>query len=112
MWTLKKSSLFIKQVDIFSHEYKSSSGVDVATRFVDAVEEAIEFVQNRPLACRVYQESKQHSKLQQYEFRKWWVKGFPYSIFFRVSDDKEILLEAIYAHKMDIAKRFSHDLKN
>jgi hypothetical protein len=61
--------------------YKENAGQETAERFVDAVEEAINFVQAQPLTCRVYYEVKTHPRLQHYEFRKWSGKGFPHSLF-------------------------------
>ena len=96
----------------FAKGYKDNAGQEVAERFIDAVEEAIAFVQTQPLACRVYYESKTHPQLQHYEFRKWSVKGFPHAVFFRLSESQEIFLEAIYAQRMHVMNRLSSDTQS
>jgi mRNA-degrading endonuclease RelE of RelBE toxin-antitoxin system len=44
-------------------------------------------------------------------FRKWRVGGFPVSVFFRIENEDVIVLEALYAHRMDIAARFTDDIE-
>lgn len=110
-YKLHKSALFLRQLQAFAAAYRNdlNAGNPVALRFVDGVEAACSFIQKRPLACGIYHEASLHPDLKSYEFRKWRVKGFPHSIFFRIDGDV-ILLEAIYAHKMDIAGRLPDDL--
>lgn len=106
MWTLKKSSLFKHQLIYFAKNYK-----EIANRFLDSVENSLSFIQSKPLACSIYQDAKKHPLLQQYEFRKWPIKGFRHYVFFRVLDNQEILLEAIYAYRMDTITHFGSDFK-
>ena len=109
MWKVQKSDLFIKQLSDHAHYYKRHAGKDIAQKFLRKVGEAIIFIQSNPMACRVYQEAAEHSLLRGYEFRRWNVAHFPYSIFFRLEENR-IILEVIYAHRMNILKRFSSDL--
>jgi hypothetical protein len=112
MWTLKKSMLFKRQLSVFAKGYNENAGHKTAIRFIDTVEEAINFIQKKPLVCRIYYEVQKHPQLQNYEFRKWSVKGFPHTVFFRFSGDRTILLEAIFAHRMNTIKRLSDDAKS
>jgi len=112
MWALKKSRLFKRQLMDFAKWDKDNAGQETAERFVDAAEKAIHFVQAQPLACRVYHEAKTHPQLQHDEFRKWSVKGFPHSLFFRLSENQEIFLEAIYVQRMHMMKRLSSDTQS
>lgn len=110
-YTLHKSALFLRQLKVFTLAYRDdpNAGKNVALRFVDGVEAASAFIQERPLACGIYHEASLHPDLKRYEFRKWRVTRFPHSIFFRV-EGKVILLEAIYAHRMNVAGRLPDDV--
>lgn len=110
-YTLHKSALFLRQLQSFAVAYlhDPNAGKAIALRFVDAVEAASAFIQERSLACSIYHEACLNPNLKPYEFRKWRVKGFPHSIFFRV-DGNAVLLEAIYAHKMNIGDRLPDDV--
>lgn len=110
MWKIQKSALFKKQLLEFARNYKEVANLKTANRFLDYVDDAIKFIGKSPFACAVYFESKELEALQQYEFRKWSVKVFPHSVFFRVVDDKMILIEAIYAHRMNTLKRIASDI--
>ncbi len=110
MWQVQKSALFKKQLLEFAENYKKIADLKTANRFLDNVDHAIKFIGKSPLACAVYFEAQELEVLHQYEFRKWSVKVFPHSIFFRIVDDKIILLEAIYAHRMNTIKRMSSDI--
>lgn len=111
MYEIQKSALFHRQVVLFAREYAQdvNAGETIAVRFVDKVEEATQFIQKSPFACLVYQDAKQHPKLRGIEYRKWRVKGFPHSVFFRIKDNT-IIVAGIYAHKMNIEARFPSDL--
>lgn len=113
MYQVQKSKLFTRQVLAFAKGYAVdiNAGKVIALRFVDEVETATDFIAKNPLACGVYHGAKNHEQLQRYEFRKWHVKNFPHSIFFRLKGNT-IMLEAIYAHKMDITGRFSSDMSS
>lgn len=113
MWRVKKSDLFKKQLLTFSLDYKQRAGKDVARKFMISVNQAIDFINENPLICGVYIEAQTHDLLKNYQFRKWSVNGFPHSLFFRVEKtNKTIMLECIYAQRMDIIQRFPSDMKN
>jgi hypothetical protein len=111
VYEIQKTALFRRQVVLFAREYAQdiNAGETVALRFVDRVEEATRFIQSNPFACSVYQDAKKHPKLQEGEYRKWRIKGFPHSVFFRV-EDHTIIVAGVYAQKMNIAVRFPSDL--
>ncbi len=108
-WKVYKSALFKRQWRDFALYYKAEAGQVVAERFVDAVEEALNFISTMPLACSKYQPASE--SLLKYEFRKWRLKGFPYTIFFKVTKDKTIMIEAIYGQHMDIENRIQNDIE-
>ena len=105
MWQIKTSALFDKQLFEFAENYKQKADLETADRFLDCVDDSMGHIGKSPLSCVVYHELKKIEGLQEYEFRKWRVPVFPFSIFFRILDDEIILIEAIYAHRMDIGKR-------
>jgi len=105
MWQIKKSTLLKRQLMAFAHNYKNNVGEETAERFIDEISKAIEFISNNPLACAIYLDAREEKSLKQYEFRKWRVRIFPHSIIFRI-EDETIILEAVYAHKMNATKRF------
>ena len=113
MYHLQKSRLFKRQVQSFAKSYALdvNAGKAVALRFVDEVEATTKFIAKNPLACSIYHDAKTHDQLKLYEFRKWRVKNFPHSLFFRIDGDT-IILEAIYAHKMDITGRFPSEFSS
>ena len=112
MWTIKRSALFKRQLLAYALDYKNRVNTETAERFIDAVGNAVTFVGKKPLACGRYMEAHKHKELTQYEFRKWHVEPFPHSIFFRLTDNNVILLEALYAHRMNTVMKLSLDLKN
>ncbi len=80
--------------------YRERAGRDVAIKFIDQIEDCVAFIARRPQACAVY------TQLDGKTFRKWGLKDFPVSMFFRLDDGDTIILEALYAHRMNIAERF------
>lgn len=110
MWKIKKSALFKQQVLEFAENYEQEADLKTADRFLDHVEDAIRFIGNRPLACAVYYGAEELDALKKHQYRKWSLKTFPFSIFFRMLDDDVILLEAIYAHRMNIVKRMPSEI--
>ncbi len=111
MYDIQKSALFKRQLQSFARNYATdvNAGKTVALRFIDQVEAATSFIRSNPLACPVYHDATSHPKLVRYEFRKWRVKGFPHSVFFRI-DNHTIIIAGLYAHKMNIAARFPSDI--
>ena len=100
-----RSALFKRQLIDITSGYRERGGANVALNFVDQAENSIRFIASKPLACPVY------THLEDREFRKWRVKDFPVSIFFRLDNDGVIILEALYAHRMDIAARLPDDIE-
>lgn len=78
---IERSGLFKRQLILFAQDYKNRAGLETAENFLDAVQNAIDFIANKPLACAVYQEASQHDALKGFEFRKWSLSGFPHSVF-------------------------------
>lgn len=68
---IERSGLFKRQLILFAQDYKNRAGLETAENFLDAVQNAIDFIANKPLACAVYQEASQHDALKGFEFRKW-----------------------------------------
>ena len=111
MYDIQKSALFLRQVRLFARAYAQdvNAGTVVALRFVDMVEDATKFIQQNPFYCAVYTDAKHHPKLSNVEYRKWRVKGFPHSVFFKI--DREIItIAGLYAQKMNIEVRFPSDM--
>lgn len=102
---LKRSALFKRQLLSITRSYRERAGSEIALKFVDQVEESARFVVSKPKACPVY------THLEGQEFRKWGVRDFPVSLFFRIEQDGTVILEALYAHRMNIASRFPDDIK-
>jgi len=105
MYTIIKSALYKRQFLEFVRDYKTRAGKQVAHNFANGVEHSTNFIGNTPQACGVY------IKIRGLEFRKWGVKGFPHSIFFRIEGDNTIILEAMYAHRMNTGKRLPSEIK-
>ncbi len=87
-----------------TENYRDRAGAAVAHKFIGQVDDAVRFIVLHPLACAVYTELDGH------EFRKWSLGGFPVSVFFRREEDATIILEALYAHRMNIDVRLHDDL--
>ena len=105
MYSIQRSALFHQQFIQFVKDYKERAGVSIANNFIDGVEKSTDFIADNPQACILY------TKLNGQVFRKWRIPGFPHSIFFRMQGDM-IILEALYAHKMDTIKRLSSDIND
>lgn len=107
MWHIKKSRLFATQWRNFALDYKARAGIRIADQFIDAVEDALTFISENPLACPTYSTGEEFGSLTEYEFRRWFLKKFPHSIYFRIMNKDTIFIEAMYAHKMDVTSRLS-----
>lgn len=94
----------------FAVGYKDRAGTKIAEQFIDTVEGGLKFISESPLACSIYNPGEGYEDLAIYEFRKWPLKKFPYTIFFRITDNKTILIETMYSHRMDVTGRFSKDM--
>lgn len=105
MYRIERSALFKRQLLEITAGYRERAGSEIALNFVDQVEACIRFISSKPRACAVY------TSLEGREFRKWRVGNFPVSAFFRIQDDTTIILEALYAHRMNVAARFPHDIE-
>ena len=105
MTKIKRSALFKRQLIEMTTSYRDRAGSPVAMRFVDQIEEGIDFLSGKPYACVVY------TRLEGKDFRKWTIRGFPVSVFFRIEPDDTIILEALYAHKMNIETRLPEEIE-
>jgi plasmid stabilization system protein ParE len=94
-----RSAAFKRQLIEITSGYRTRAGSKTALKFVDKVNVGIRFIVENPLACAVY------TRLENKEFRKWSLQDFPTSIFFRLDSDGTIILEALYAQRMNITAR-------
>ncbi len=90
--------------------YHEQAGRGVAEEFITAVEKALQFIGQSPYACASYETGSEDLDLQHYRFRKWNISGFPHKIIFRI-EENTILVEVIYAHKMNVASRLTTDIQ-
>lgn len=102
MFTEKKSAFFMRQWRYYAQDYKNRAGMDVAQRFIAAVEEALHFIRQSPYACALYDPGEGYEDLLAHQFRKWNLHGFPHVILFRLDKDATIFIETLYAQKMNI----------
>jgi hypothetical protein len=93
----------------YAQDCDERAGGALADRFITAVEEALRFISQNPYACAVYETGEGYEDLQVHKFRKWNLQGFPHLVLFRVTDKSTILIEVLYAHKMDIQSRVLGD---
>lgn len=107
MFTIKKSTLFMQQWKSHAQYYKSSVNMNTAERFIVAVDETLNFIAQNPYACNLYDTGEGYDDLHMYQFRKWNLHGFPHKVLFRMDDNSTILIEVLYADKMDIPKHLS-----
>lgn len=100
-----RSALFRRQLLDIAASYKERAGSDIALKFVDEIDNAVSFIAAKPLACAI------HTRLDGKEFRKWRLKSFPISIFFRLESVDTLVLETLDAHRMNIALRLPNDME-
>ncbi|MBO0662819.1 type II toxin-antitoxin system RelE/ParE family toxin [Jiella sp. MQZ9-1] len=100
-----RSALFKRQLIEITSGYRVRAGSKIALQFVDQIEAGVRFIVAKPLACKVY------ARVEGREFRKWGLQDFPVSIFFRLEGEDAIILEALYAHRMNIAARLPKDVE-
>jgi len=100
-----RSALFKRQLLDITASYRERAGTAIALKFVDQIESSIGFIAATPLACAIY------TRLEGKDFRKWGLKDFPVSVFFRLDESGTIILEALYAHRMDIGQRLPRDIE-
>jgi plasmid stabilization system protein ParE len=105
MTTIRRSALFKRQLLQITGGYRDRAGSDIALRFVDEIDEGINFIAERPYACAIY------TRIEGQEFRKWRIGSFPVSAFFRIDTTGAIVLEALYAHRMNIDQRFVEEVE-
>lgn len=104
MLIIKKSAAFRKRLVMFTRGYRERAGVAVALNFVEAVDNATKFIHENPELCGIA--AQEHDILKQYNIRKWNLKKFPHSIFFRIEGEL-LILETIYAHRMEQQQFYS-----
>ena len=109
MWKLHKSKLFQRMRIEFARDYAKRAGVKTAHRFADEVEECLRFIQSSPLLCSVYDVGEDSEDLSSFQYRKWQLNKFPHIVIFRIQESQTLLVEAIYAQKMDIQKRLPEE---
>src|SRR5258708_36082449 len=102
MFTIQKSALFMQQWRNYAQDYQERAGMQIAERFIVAVEDALSFIRRSPHACSVYDTGEGHEDLGMYQFRKWNLHDFPHVVLFRLGDNATIFIEVLYAHKMDV----------
>ena len=100
----------MRQWQGYAQDYKTRAGLKVAEQFIVSVEETLNFIQKNPYACASYYIGDGYDDLRKYEFRKWNLVGFPHLVLFRI-EKHNILIEAIYAYKMNIASHSIVDIK-
>ncbi len=105
MQQIVRSKLFKQQLLEITNNYRDRAGSPVALNFVDEVDAGIRFIAGQPLACAIY------TRFQGKAFRKWRLKRFPVSIFFRLDGPNSLVLEALYAHQMNIAARLPREIE-
>lgn len=105
MQQIVRSRLFKQQLLDITTSYRDRAGSSVALNFVDEVDSGIRFIAGQPLACAIY------TRFQGRVFRKWRLKRFPVSIFFRLDGPDTLVLEALYAHRMNIAARLPKEIE-
>ncbi len=107
---VQKSALFMRQWREYAQVYKDRAGLAVAEKFIAAVEEAAQVIGRNPHIGAPYDPGEGFEDLQNYGFRKWSLRGFPHMVLFRLKDNTTLIIEALYAHKMDIASRLTSDI--
>ena len=95
----------------YARDYRDRAGVNIAERFIVAVEDALSFIRQSPYACSVYDTGEGYEDLRVYQFRKWNLCDFPHTVLFRLGDDATIFIEVLYAHKMDMPSRLAADIE-
>ena len=105
MPTIVRSALFKRQLLDITASYRDRAGSDIALKFVNQIDEGVRFIAHKPLAFAIY------TRLEGKDFRKWRLKSFPVSIFFRLEGPDTLVLEALYAHRMNIAARLPKDIE-
>ena len=100
----------MRQWQSYAQDYRDRAGMATAERFVVAVEEALRFIRRNPYACSIYDTGEGYEDLRAHQFRKWNLHDFPHSVLFRMGDNATILIEVIYAHKMDVPSRLAIDI--
>ena len=102
MFQIEQSAIFLRQWKEFTHDYNKRAGKHIAVKFILAVEAAQQFIADNPYACAGYDSGGEFSY---HQFSKWNLRGFPHIILFHLADKNLIMIDAIYAHKMDVKSR-------
>ena len=111
VFTIQKSAIFMRQWRDYVQDYRDRAGVNIAERFIVAVEGALSFIRQSPYACPIYDTGEGDEDLRTYQFRKWNLDGFPHMVLFRLGDGTSIFVEVLYAQRMDIPSRLAVDLE-
>lgn len=80
--------------------YQSIAGVEVADRFVNAIEDASRSISINPLLAPAYVPIAGYEELNSLSYRKFNLgafSGFPFVIFYEIKED-EVLFQAICHH--------------
>lgn len=95
----------------FAFDYRNKAGDEVAERFIVAVDNALLFIAERPKACPIYEVGREADDIRGYHFHKWQVRGFPHMVLFHMVDAETVLVDAIYAQRMDIVAHIVEDME-
>lgn len=101
----------MQQWEEFAFDYQHKAGEEVAERFIVAVDNALLFIAQRPNACSIYEVSYEADGIRGYHFHKWQVRGFPHMVLFHMIDAETVLVDAIYAQRMDIPVHIAEDME-
>jgi plasmid stabilization system protein ParE len=107
-FSLVKSASFIQQMRETARYYKTQGGTRLAKRFLAAVDDSVLFIRQSPYACSFYANDV-HGYT--HSFRKRNLPTFPYAIYFHIEQETKIILDVLYAHKMDVTSRFIDAVK-
>ena len=103
---IKKTPLFEAQIDQQMEYYFYEAGIDIANKFLDEVEKALNKISKTPLAYSQF--IPLNKKLKNFNFRKKQLDSFPFTIFFQVSAEL-VLINCIYQGSRDYEKLISYE---
>ncbi len=83
---------------IAASKFLERSDVASYLQFIDRAQQCIDFIASNPYACPV------HTTIRGMEFHRWYLRDFSALVFYTIREPRTVLLEALYAPWMDIAR--------
>lgn len=109
-YNLEQTTLFIEQFYQHIKYYSVEAGEETAQKFITNVSSALDKIKAFPFSYEKFVPQYNHEELAHLAFHKKSVAGFPFTVFYQVSDNL-ITIRCIYMAKSQYESSMIDDFK-